>query len=748
MRPLILLFVLLSLGAFRISAQCDLIYVSPTGSGNTGSIDAPTTIAGALSIFANDPNRNVIYLLQGQYLLAQKLQLPSGITIEGGFTTGVEGWIKNSSSISQILINPQAEYDQGLVFFKGIELSNVSDVHLEDITISVLPAGTNLTFNRAGASIYGVYANNAQDYRLERCIISTGAAASGVNGLQGANGASGSVGAPGIGGCSGCGGFGQGGAGGGGANNGGNGGNGGYGNNNGLNGAQGAGPSGGSGGTGGSGDGSTCAFGCNSGGTGSPGQVGGPGQAGNNGASTPNGSIFNSYFFPGNGVNANNGTAGSGGGGGGGGGGTDCCLDDRGGGGGGGGAGGAGGAGGESGGGGGASIAFFAWNNGASSELIDLVLNPGSAGFGAIGANGGTGGAGGSGGTAGPGADDAGPGGAGGAGGQGGAGGSGGNGANGLSQQNFVNGNSPSIIETSWPAVSNYQASYNYGCSNSVIGVTRTSGNWDLNAMGAAFVNDVSANETSYLTSDAFVQVYFNAIGDYSIATTSDNIQNFIEIRELRALPVISAIPDSICSAELIDLSTVNAGDQWKWSIINGLGQQVQQLQVQNPTNIQLADGNTYFIKLEIFDECCGWSIPVFDSLYVRPFSNLMESASICEGESILLGGVEQTVAGVYTSDTVDEFGCEAQSLTCLFVQDCTEGGCTDPLAINYDPLVINDDGSCVYGDGSLYCGPGTYWDEIQQLCVPFCREDLNNDGLVNTADLLQLLAMFGVPCP
>jgi len=266
--------------------------------------------------------------------------------------------------------------------------------------------------------------------------------------------------------------------------------------------------------------------------------------------------------------------------------------------------------------------------------------------------------------------------------------------------------------------------------------------------MGAAFVNDVSANETSYLTSDAFVQVYFNAIGDYSIATTSDNIQNFIEIRELRALPVISAIPDSICSAELIDLSTVNAGDQWKWSIINGLGQQVQQLQVQNPTNIQLADGNTYFIKLEIFDECCGWSIPVFDSLYVRPFSNLMESASICEGESILLGGVEQTVAGVYTSDTVDEFGCEAQSLTCLFVQDCTEGGCTDPLAINYDPLVINDDGSCVYGDGSLYCGPGTYWDEIQQLCVPFCREDLNNDGLVNTADLLQLLAMFGVPCP
>lgn len=748
MRPLILICAILLSGVAGINAQCDLIFVSPTGSGNTGSIDAPASIAGALSIYSLDPNRNLIYLLEGQYLLTEKLVLPTGISMEGGFTPGAEGWIKNSSSISQLLINSQVEYDQGLAFYKGIELNGVSDIHLEDITVSVLPAGTNVTSNRAGASIYGVYALNAQDYRLERCIISTGAAANGVNGSPGANGAGGSVGAAGIGGCSGCGGFGQGGAGGAGANNGGNGGTGGYGDTNGGNGAQGAGPSGGSGGTGGAGDGSTCAFGCNNGGTGSSGQGGGLGQLGANGASTPNGNILNAYFFPGNGINGNNGTAGSGGGGGGGGGGTDCCLDDRGGGGGGGGAGGAGGAGGEGGGGGGASIAFFAWNNGASSELIDLVLNPGSAGFGALGAIGGTGGAGGSGGTAGPGADNGGPGGAGGQGGAGGAGGSGGNGANGLSQQSFVNGNAATVTETTWPAVSDYQASQNYGCTNSVIGITKTSGNWNLNGMGASFVNDVSQNETSFQIADAFVQVYFNATGDYSIATSTDNIQNFIDIREVRALPVISAIPDTICSGESIDLGTVTAGAEWKWSITNGLGQQVQQQLIQNPSGIQLADGNTYFIKLEIFDECCGWSIPVYDSLYVRPFSNLMESASICAGESIILGGIEQTEAGVYMSDAVDIYGCEAQSLTCLFVQDCSEGGCTDPLALNYDPLVITDDGSCVYGDGSIYCGPGTYWDEIQELCVPFCREDLNNDGMVNTADLLQLLSMYGVPCP
>ena len=46
-------------------------------------------------------------------------------------------------------------------------------------------------------------------------------------------------------------------------------------------------------------------------------------------------------------------------------------------------------------------------------------------------------------------------------------------------------------------------------------------------------------------------------------------------------------------------------------------------------------------------------------------------------------------------------------------------------------------------------CGAGTYWDEESQACLTTvtCAEDLNTDGIVGIADLLQLLSMFGTPC-
>lgn len=78
---------------------------------------------------------------------------------------------------------------------------------------------------------------------------------------------------------------------------------------------------------------------------------------------------------------------------------------------------------------------------------------------------------------------------------------------------------------------------------------------------------------------------------------------------------------------------------------------------------------------------------------------------------------------------------------TCLFE------GCTDPLAINYSPLYNLDNGSCEYPE--QYCGFGTVWDTDSATCVESldCQADLNNDGLVNTSDLLQFLGEFGTIC-
>lgn len=98
--------------------------------------------------------------------------------------------------------------------------------------------------------------------------------------------------------------------------------------------------------------------------------------------------------------------------------------------------------------------------------------------------------------------------------------------------------------------------------------------------------------------------------------------------------------------------------------------------------------------------------------------------------------------------------------------------GCTDPSAANYNPLATADHGGCLpYLVGCMnpeafnynpfanqddaascileLCGQDTYWDPVLQLCIGVfdCPEDLNRDGLVNSADLLIFLSYFGTNC-
>jgi len=59
------------------------------------------------------------------------------------------------------------------------------------------------------------------------------------------------------------------------------------------------------------------------------------------------------------------------------------------------------------------------------------------------------------------------------------------------------------------------------------------------------------------------------------------------------------------------------------------------------------------------------------------------------------------------------------------------QAGCTYPNANNFDPNAILDNGSCIF-----------------LPCVQSCPADINSDGLVNSGDLLQLLASYGTMCP
>lgn len=79
---------------------------------------------------------------------------------------------------------------------------------------------------------------------------------------------------------------------------------------------------------------------------------------------------------------------------------------------------------------------------------------------------------------------------------------------------------------------------------------------------------------------------------------------------------------------------------------------------------------------------------------------------------------------GTYEVLVSDSQGCITQGQVTMPESDeiC---GCTYENAANYNPLATVEDGSCIYT----------------------CQADLNNDSLINTADLLLMLVVFGTSC-
>ena len=522
-----------------ISAQCNIIYVTPSGTAvGSGTQADPLDIYTA---FTAAGDGDVVRLSTGVYNLNTPLTIPANnVILEGGFIAA-ENWKKTSLQGATTLVrtttNPEgATNSQRLV---AIYADGLIRFELHDLTIltqnSVLP----------GCSSYGLHINNCADYKIVRCKIVAGNGAAGSAGTVGVAGSAGSNGAQGqSGSCDGgdctfntddAGGAGGNGGSGGGGTTGGNGGPSVNDQNNpGLAGAAGTGRNGGAGGGGGAG-GDECtsnsgtggaggASACASGPSGSAGGNGGdPGVDGTNGlngtagtsgvSGTPGapGTISGLFWIPGaTGGNGTDGCGGSGGSGGGGGGRQTCTLCDNGpgNGGSGGGGGGQGGTGGQGGKGGGASIGLFVINNGANAEIIQSQILSGSAGNGGLGGAGGSGGAGGLGGSRNTTCtSEIGEGGAGGNGGAGGAGGAGGNGAAGASVAvYFVSGTALVSSETSFDLQSQPVIKVDYEtCTNSTInfeavGVAQgaATADWNFGANASTSTSTANPASTSY----------------------------------------------------------------------------------------------------------------------------------------------------------------------------------------------------------------------------------------------------------
>ncbi|CAN5161847.1 hypothetical protein BH09BAC1_BH09BAC1_15550 [soil metagenome] len=681
---------------------CDVIYVSPSGSGTAGTAAQPTSLVAGIGLVSG--TRQYIRMLEGSYSITAVVNLVTNVKIDGGYRIDGNGfWIKRSDAITSlsmsgsevIAVGPPYNVNVGHnLGFKAVGINNWS---LQDISISVT-AAVGTTDNR-GRSVYGVYVRNCTNYSITRCTVFSGPASAGNNGdgatvgydpvndpFDGLTGTNAQVGGGGdcddddlndgnYSGALGIGHNGKGGFGGSGVGtsagagalttnfspqqqglNGGNGGTAQNARSGGGGGAGGAGGSeerrGGNGGLGGAGGAGATAGATGNGGNprtdGANGGTGANGVNGTDGAAGPAG-VLADYFVPGNqaaaGVDGTGGAGGGGGGGGGGQGGT-FVVDGAGAGGGGGGGGGQGGRGGQGAFGGGSSIAIYVVNS--TGSVVDCVVQNGNAGAGGTGGSGGTGGNGGTGAAGGlnncgASNNEVGDGARGGNGGGAGAGGRGGNAQPGVSHPIYDNVNGISAgTSTPQPTVVTVDYMNGSGCSNSEITLTKGTGNWNF-AGSPAFINDINPLNSSYNNASSPALVSFANTGSFDISVNGGTLKKYVTITVNRPLPVINTVPGTLCSGANLNLATTTVADEYQWLIYPSAGTPATPTyssNVQNPGAVStITTAGTYYLRLRTRTECCGWSVPVYETIQVvnNPTVDAGADDTICNGGTAVL---------------------------------------------------------------------------------------------------------------
>ncbi|MEY3442096.1 MAG: hypothetical protein RLZZ519_377, partial [Bacteroidota bacterium] len=179
------------------SANCSFAYVATTGSDVTtagGPNNPYRTLAYALTQLGG---RNYIRMAAGTYNETSILNIPSNVTIEGGYSQGLGNWVKSSAVTTTIIGSGSETIDANTAHNMGFKANGTSGWVLQDLAITTTAASGQTSSGR-GKSNYGLYLNNASNYNIVRCVITAGAASNGANGAAGANGANGANGGQGL----------------------------------------------------------------------------------------------------------------------------------------------------------------------------------------------------------------------------------------------------------------------------------------------------------------------------------------------------------------------------------------------------------------------------------------------------------------------------------------------------------------------------------------------------------------------
>ncbi len=676
-----------------------VLYCTPSGtSSGTGSTTSPMDIVTALTTAGNYSSRTaddpaIIRMAAGEYTVnGTTLNLVDNLIIDGGWDASSAGiWTKGTGETN---LNgtfgtvTSGSSDNAAIHRIAIRSEGKQNWKLQDLSVNVTGYGSSdcHSTSKKGNSVYGLYMTNTSDGdELIRVKINVGnggaavqksqdgSAAAGNNGgsyrtagaakgssdrmLGKAGGSGGLAGTNGV-----SGGYGTSGKGGG---------------QKGYDGNGASSPNG----IGGSGGQAVSDTKKNPGGNGTNGVPGVTATTKKSGTNVLN--SYGTYFIPGKGLDGEDGTGGGGGGGGGG----SCGCGGRywgetsytGGTGGGGGGGGVGGHGGTGGAGGGGSFGIYCYNLSSLPVMQDVKITKGNAGSGASGQKGQQGGTGGSGGAGKRNSnatgsncnnDDNHKGGDGGAGGVGGNGADGDKGPNGEAFKIVVvpASGSPTKKDAADGVVTDfstiltsidYGISSKKGCTNSQIALARSGGSWS--GQYGTLVNDVTESSSSYSTDNESIIVGYSALG--SFAPTSDGRKVFItQERNIGEIDGTDEFDAGESGNYLYDES-LSSGDIMYWSLVSedGATQYSTAVSVYDGT-----DGNTfsvnstvlgltpgdYYIKLEVDNNCCGMSVPIWKSITVKEPSllpiELTSFSAECDGKSSL---VEWTTATERNND-------------------------------------------------------------------------------------------------
>ncbi|MFN8295865.1 MAG: HYR domain-containing protein [Chitinophagales bacterium] len=162
------------------SPNCSYAYVAPGGSDivtNGGPSNPYLTIGYALSQLGT---RNYIRVASGLITEPNIVNIPTGVTIEGGYSVTSGNWVKSSGVTTTVQCKGTGSSGNDIGHVMGFSSVSTNNWVLQDLTIKTDDAsGQTISLN--GKSNYGIYISGSSGYKITRCIINPGKVTDGIN---------------------------------------------------------------------------------------------------------------------------------------------------------------------------------------------------------------------------------------------------------------------------------------------------------------------------------------------------------------------------------------------------------------------------------------------------------------------------------------------------------------------------------------------------------------------------------------